>query len=303
VTKTAPVTPHRPSENVSAIAWMVTATFIAVGTHAIIRQVGSTTMHPLQVAFFYNLFTIPIIIPLILRNGIGVLRAQRYGLLVARAILHLSSMLLLFIGLTLTPLATATALNFLAPLFAVVLAALFLGENFTLRRWVALAAGFAGMLIIIRPDPGSLNIGALVMVVSALLWGATLPIIKVLSRTESSSTITAWMALMITPLALIPAIPVWTTPGALDLAWLAAAGIFGAFAQWALTQALKTGATNVVMPIDFLRLVWGVLLGLAVFQEVPDIYAVIGGAIIFASSTWLTWRERRAGSRSGRRLD
>jgi len=54
------------------------------------------------------------------------------------------------------------------------------------------------------------------------------------------------------------------------------------------------------MPIDFLRLVWGVLLGLAVFQEIPDIYAVIGGAIIFASSTWLTWRERRAGSRSGR---
>lgn len=282
---------------------MVTATLIAVGTHAIIRQVGSTTMHPLQVAFFYNLFTIPIILPLVLRNGIGVLRAHRYGLLAARAILHLSSMLLLFIGLTLTPLATATALNFLAPLFAVVLAALFLGETFTLRRWIALAAGFAGMLIIIRPDFGSLTIGALVMVVSSLLWGAALPIIKVLSRTESSATITAWMALMITPLALIPAIPVWTTPGALDLAWLAGAGIFGAFAQWALTQALKTGATNVVMPIDFLRLVWGVLLGLAVFQEVPDIYAVIGGAIIFASSTWLAWRERRAGSRSGRRLD
>ena len=275
---------------------MVAATFIAVGTHVIIRQVGSTTMHPLQVAFIYNLFTIPIIAPLIMRNGVGVLRAHRYGLLAARAILHLSSMVLLFIGLTLTPLANATALNFLAPLFAVVLAALFLGETFTVRRWAALAAGFAGMLIIVRPDPGSLDTGALVMIASALLWGAALPIIKVLSRTESSATITAWMALMITPLALIPAIFVWTTPSAPDLAWLAAAGILGAFAQWALTQALKTGATNVVMPIDFLRLVWGVVLGLAVFREVPDFYAVLGGAIIFTSSTWLTWRERRASS-------
>jgi len=210
-----------------------------------------------------------------------------------RAVLHLSSMLLFFVGLTLMPLATASALTFLAPLFAFLLAAIFLREGFTPRRVVALIIGFSGMLIIVRPDPASLDQGALVLVGAALLWGAVLVIIKVLSRTESSATITAWMALMMAPLALLPAIPYWAPPSLYQLGWLALAGVLGAFAQWAMTQALKTGSTNAVMPIDFLRLVWGALIGLAVFDEIPDIFTWLGGAVIFGSSVWLTWRERQ----------
>lgn len=272
---------------------MVLASLVAVTTHGMIRHVATTDMHPFQVTFFYNLFTIAIIVPLVVRGGVGVLRTRRHGMMFVRAVLHLSSMLLFFVGLTLMPLATASALTFLAPLFAVLLAAIFLREGFTPRRVVALIIGFSGMLIIVRPDPASLDQGALVLVGAALLWGAVLVIIKVLSRTESSATTTAWMALMMAPLALLPAIPYWAPPSLYQLDWLALAGVLGAFAQWAMTQALKTGSTNAVMPIDFLRLVWGALIGLAVFDEIPDIFTWLGGAVIFGSSVWLTWRERQ----------
>ena len=182
----------------------------------------------------------------------------------------------------------------MAPLFAVLLAAIFLREGFSPRRIIALVVGFAGMLVIVRPNLADLQIDALVLVGAALLWGAVLVLIKVMSRTESSSTLTAWMALMMAPMALIPAIPVWSTPGLTQVAWLALAGFLGAFAQWAMTQALRIGSTNAVMPIDFLRLVWGGLIGLAIFKEIPDAYTWLGGAVIFGASMWLAWRERKA---------
>lgn len=282
------------SGTVIGMGWMVVASLVAVATHAMIRHVASTDMHPFQVTFFYNLFTLGIIVPLVVRGGVGVLRTRRHGMMFLRAVLHLSSMLLFFFGLTLMPLATASALTFLAPLFAVLLAALFLKEGFTPRRVVALVVGFGGMLVIVRPDPSSFDTNALVLVGAALLWGAVLVIVKVLSRTESSSTITIWMALMMAPLALLPAIPNWTDPSLYQLGWLALAGVLGAFAQWAMTQALKSGSTNAVMPIDFLRLVWGAMIGFAIFNEVPDSFTWLGGVIIFGSSVWLTWREQSA---------
>lgn len=290
----SPARPNLSSNTFIGIAWMVVASFVAVTTHAMIRDVADTGMHPFQVTFFYNLFTISIIVPLVMRSGVNILRTRRHGLMFLRALVHLSSMLLFFYGLTLMPLATASALTFLAPLFAVLLAALFLKEGFTPRRIVALIIGFAGMLVIVRPDPASFDTNALVLVGAALLWGAVIVIVKVLSRTESSSTITVWMALMMAPLALLPAIPFWTEPAFDQLAWLALAGVLGAFAQWAMTQALKIGTTTAVMPIDFLRLVWGAMIGFAVFEEIPDAFTWIGGIIIFGSSIWLTWREQRA---------
>lgn len=284
----------RLSPNIVGIAWMVLASAVAVSTHAMIRHVADTGMHPFEVTFFYNLFTLPIIVLLMLQGGTAILRTRRHGLLFARATMHLASMLLFFFGLTLMPLATASALTFLAPLFAVLLAAIFLREGFSPRRVFALLAGFAGMLIIVRPEPATFELNALVLVGAALLWGAVLVIIKILSRTESSSTITAWMALMMAPMALLPAIPFWTAPTLAQIGWLALAGVLGAGAQWATAQALKTGSTNAVMPIDFLRLVWGAMIGLAAFDEFPDLFTWIGGAVIFGASTWLAWREGRA---------
>lgn len=274
--------------------WMLLATIIAVSMHVIVRR-AMGTMHPLQVAFFYNLFTMTVLVPILWRHGSGVLRTRRYGLYFVRAVLHLSSMLLFYIGLTQAPLAVAGALGFLAPLFAVIISAVLFREGFTVRRWAALAAGFAGMIMIVRPDPAAIDAGALYFIGAAALWGVVLPMIKLLGQTESSSTINAWMVLMMGPLALLPAIPVWTTPDLATVGWLALAGMAGAGSQMALTHALRTGATNVVMPVDFFRLVWSALFGFLFFHEVPDLWTGLGGATIFVATTWLALREHQLG--------
>jgi drug/metabolite transporter (DMT)-like permease len=274
--------------------WMLLATLIAVAMHVIVRRAGAT-MHPLQVGFFYNFFTLTLLLPLFWRHGRGLLRTRRYGLYLLRAVLHLASMLLFFYGLNHAPLTVAAALGFLAPLFAVVISAVLFREGFTARRWAALVAGFAGMLLIVRPDPSDIDSGALYFIGAAALWGIVLPMIKLLGRTESSSTITAWMILMMAPLSLFPAIPVWTPPDPVMVAWLAAAGLAGGASQLALTHALHTGAINVVMPVDFFRLVWSALFGFVIFHEVPDLWTGLGGVVIFTATTWLALREHRIG--------
>jgi drug/metabolite transporter (DMT)-like permease len=293
-----PAAPRVPVA-VAGMLWMLLATLIAVSMHVIVRR-ASGVMHPLQVAFFYNLFTMLVLLPLFWRHGPGVLRTRRYGLYFVRAVLHLTSMLLFYYGLTRAPLAVAGALGFLAPLFAVIISAVLFKEGFTLRRWLALAAGFAGMIMIARPDPGAMDVGALYFIGAAAIWGVVLPMIKLLGRTESSSTITAWMVLMMGPLALLPAIPVWTTPDPVSVAWLALAGAAGAGSQLALTHALRTGATNVVMPVDFFRLVWSALFGFIIFHEVPDLWTGLGGATIFIATTWLALREHQLGTAARR---
>src|SRR5262249_56448650 len=122
------------------------------------------------------------------------------------------SMLALFVGLSMTPLARATALSFTAPLFTALLSALFLGEVFRWRRWTAIFAGFFGALVILRPGLRTFDVGSLLVLVSSLLWSMALIDIKVLGRTDSSMTITAYVTVLMIPMTLIPAMLVPQPP-------------------------------------------------------------------------------------------
>ena len=120
------------------------------GMHTAIRH---STQHlpPVEVAFFRNLFGLVVIAPLLVRYGLSLFHTKRLGLHVLRAVLNVVSMLAFFVGLSMTPLARATALTFTAPLFTALFSALFLGEVFRWRRWTAIFAGFFGALVILRP--------------------------------------------------------------------------------------------------------------------------------------------------------
>ena len=164
-------------------ALMVLGTFMFAGMHTAIRY---STQHlpPVEVAFFRNLFGLVVIAPLLVRYGLSLFHTKRLGLHVLRAVLNVVSMLAFFVGLSMTPLARATALTFTAPLFTALFSALFLGEVFRWRRWTAIFAGFFGALVILRPGLQVFDIGALLVLVSSLLWSMALIDIKVLGRTE-----------------------------------------------------------------------------------------------------------------------
>jgi drug/metabolite transporter (DMT)-like permease len=247
---------------------------------------------PLVVAVFRLLFGITVVIPFIVRDGLGVFRTNRIGMMIVRAALNTVAMLTFFTALALTDLPTVTALAFTAPLFATLLAILIFGERVGWRRWTAILVGFVGTVIVLRPGVGEVGWGEVLTIASALGWATVMIIIKDLGRTDSSVTITAYTTVLMGPMALIPALFVWQWPSWIELAALLGIGALGGGAQLTLAQALKMADTHIIMPFDFTRLIWATILSAAVFAVWPDIWSWIGGAVIFASGAYIAYRER-----------
>ncbi len=278
------------SATVRGILFMSAATVGFAIMHAAIRHMSSA-MHPFEIAFFRNFFGLIVIAPWYVRYGLAPLRTKKFPLHALRAGFNVVAMLTFFYALSITPLAKVTALGFTAPIFATILAIFILGEVVRLRRLSAIAIGFIGTLIIVRPGIEAIGLGSVLMLISTAIWACALIVIKILARTESSVTIASYMLLMMIPLSLVPAVFVWRWPTPIEFGWLVAIGIIGTMAQLSMTQALKEADTTVVLPFDFLKLIWASILGFLAFGETPSVYTWIGGAVIFASTTYISYRE------------
>ena len=282
------------------ILLMVVSTIGFASMHAVVRHL-SADMHPFEIAFFRNFFGLVAIAPWFLRLGLRPLRTRRLGLHMTRAVVNVAAMMMFFSAVPLTPLAQLQALGFTAPLFATVLAMVFLGERVRLRRWSALIIGFFGAMVIIRPGIEDVALGSILVLASSFTWSFALIAIKVLSRTDSSVTITAYMVLLMTPLSLIPASFVWQWPNAEQWVWLVAVGVVGTLSQMAMAQSFRVADATAVLPFDFSKLIWGTLIGFFVFAEVPDVWTWIGGIIIFAGATYIAYRESQLRASGARR--
>lgn len=263
--------------------------------HAVIRH-ATGFMHPFEVAFFRNAAGLSVLAPFFWRHGFRILKTSHLGLHACRGGLQICAMLLFFSALQRSPLAKLSALSFTAPLFATVVAVLFLGERVRMRRVAALVLGFAGAMVIVRPGLVGLDPGAVMVLASSVLWALTLLIIKSLSGTESSLTITAYMGVFLTPLSLVPALFVWRWPRLEELLWLVLLGVLGTIGHLLMAQAFKHADATAVMPVDFSRLVWASLIGFFLFDEVPEVWTWVGGTTIFASTVYIAYREARASS-------
>ena len=266
------------------------ATILFSSMHALIRHVGEA-QHPFEMAFFRNLFGFIVLGPFFLRYGFGILKTKRLPLHALRGTVHVGSMLLFFTAVTVAPLATVAAMTFTAPLFVTLGAVLLLGEKIRYRRIGALLIGFAGVMIVLRPGIGDMEFGALLALGSSVIWACALLMIKVLSRTESSLTLTAYMMVFLTPLSAIPAAFVWQWPSWEELGWLALMGSIGTAGHLFLAQAFREADATTVLPLDLLRLIWASLLGFFLFGQVPELFVWIGGAVIFSSTIYLAYRE------------
>lgn len=273
---------------------MFLTTLLIVSMHTFIRRL-SMELHPFEVAFFRNLFGTPILAILLVKYGWGLFRTNQIRIHFVRSLGHVGAMMMFFVAIAITPLATTNALSFTAPLFAAILAMLFLGEVFRWRRWGALAIGFAGTLVILRPGIIEVGTGPLLILAASSLWGVILVVMKALGRSDPPPTMVAYMVVFMTPLSLIPALFHWQWPNLEQLALMALMGLVGTAGHLTLTQALRLADTAVVVPIDFFKLVWATLFGYLFFAEVPDIFTWVGGVMIFAGATYLAIRERSEG--------
>jgi drug/metabolite transporter (DMT)-like permease len=267
--------------------------------HVMIRLLTRGGLHSFEVAFFRNAFGVVALLPILRRSGLASVRTGRLPLHALRSVLGLASMLLFFSALQLTGLPKVTAMSFTAPLFATVGAVLVLRERIHGRRIAALLVGFLGTLVVMRPD-GGIDRGVVMVLGSSALWAIALLTIKALSHTESSFAVTLYTGLFMAPLSLVPAAFVWTWPTASEYAWLALMGTVGTLSQLVMTQAFREADATAVLPVDFTRLLWASVFGWLVFHEAPELATLIGGTLIFVSTTYITWREARI-ARAARR--
>ncbi len=280
-----------------AFLFMVLATLFAAATNAAIRHI-TADVHPFMVTFFRSVFGFVVLVPVLFRYGLAPLRTRRTGMHALRGALQVAQTLFLFTALRFTPLATVAALHFTAPLFTTVMAVALLGERIRVRRVAALIVGFSGVLVIVRPGTIGLDAGPLLVLGSAAFWGATMVVIKTLTRTDSSLTVTLATGVFMTPFSFLFAVFMWEMPDARALAWLLAIGASGSLGQLALAQAFREADVTAVLPLDFLKLIWAAAIGYALFAEVPSLWTWIGGAIIFASAFYIAVRERGPGATS-----
>jgi drug/metabolite transporter (DMT)-like permease len=246
-----------------------------------------------EVAFFRHLFGTIILLPLLLRPGANPFRTQRFSLHCLRAVLNIVAILAYFTAVSLIPLAQVTALGFTSPLFASLFAVMVLGEVLRRSRVIGLLLGLAGAVIILRPGFQEISPGAMLALGSALFWAGAMTCIKSLSRTESSVAVVFYAAVLQMPIAFALTLFVWVTPTLTQLGLMVIIAIIGTLAQLSITQAFREADSTVVLPMDFTKLIWASLLGYLLFSELPDIWAWVGGAVVFSGVLWVGYSETR----------
>lgn len=219
------------------------------------------------------------------------LSGRQIRLVSLRAVAHTGAVALWFFAMTRIPLAEVTAMNYLNPVYVTLLAVLFLGERLALRRLLAIGAALAGAMIILRPGFRELDVGHFAMLLTALCFGVSYLLAKVLVDEIGPSLVVALMSVTVA-VGLAPlAIPVWVWPTGSEVLVLFLIACLATGGHYAMTLAFASAPMTVTQPVTFLTLIWSVSLGYFVFDEAVDIWVIIGGGVILSSVVYITWRE------------
>lgn len=287
-TKPAPVSPV-----IRAVFWM-TGTLFSFTVMAVAVRELSGEIHSFQIMLFRSLASLAILLPFAVYLGRGVWRTERLGTQVARNTVHFAAQLGWITGIGLLPLAEVFAIEFTTPIWATVLAVLFLGERLNRGRIVALAAGFVGILVILRPGFATIDTGALAVLGAAVGFAMTLSLTKFLTRSDSPLTILLYMSAIQLPLGIVITLFVWRTPDPLQLFWLFVVGATGLSAHFCTAHALRLADQTIVVPMEFMRLPLIVLVGFLLYAEQAELLVLAGAALIFAGNYYSIFLENRA---------
>jgi drug/metabolite transporter (DMT)-like permease len=231
--------------------------------------------------------------PVILAGGLAVFRTRRAGLHLFRGSASLLTWGLYYLSFTLLDLATATVLSFTNVMFTTLLARPVLGERVDRWRWAGTLAGLAGVAIMLRPGAEVSPAGAAAAIGAALAWCAITLSSRSLTRTESTRTVLAWVGLVTFGGVLPFAVAAWVPLGLLDVLILLGFALFTPGIIWLVTEALRAGEASAVAPFQYLRLPVVALAGWAIWGQVPDATAALGGAVILAGAVVVTVAEAR----------
>ncbi|MDC0549051.1 DMT family transporter [Alphaproteobacteria bacterium] len=272
-----------------AISLMIISGLFFVLMHSAVKYL-SKEVHIFEIAFFRCALVIFVLAPIIFQQGKKIFKTKQPKVQFLRITINSVAMLCFFYGISTTPLAQLTTLGFTVPIFATILAVIFMQEKIRLRRTTALIVGFIGTIIVMRPDI-SIELGALLIIFSSFLWSICLIFIKKLTQTDSAVTISLYFGIGMIPATFALAFPVLEMIDLRQFIILIFIAITGTLAQTIMNSALEKGELALLLPFDFLRLIWSVLIGYALFSEEPTITLWLGGFLIIGSTSYIAWRE------------
>jgi drug/metabolite transporter (DMT)-like permease len=249
---------------------------------------------PFQIILVRNLTALPFVVALVVwADGWQGLRSARPMVHVGRGVLTLAAAFTFILSLRTLPLAEAMALVAAAPLFIAVLSAPLLGERVGALRWAAIAAGFAGVLIITRPGAATFQAASVLALAATALYALVMLSAKWIDPRDSARTVMLYLTLVAVVLSSFAVFLPWPEPQAIDAPLFLAAAVAGTLGITFITQSFRMAPAAVVAPLDYTALVWAGALGWLVWGDVPDGLTLAGAAVIVASGLWLVSHEHR----------
>jgi drug/metabolite transporter (DMT)-like permease len=294
--------PDRTGRISVTVAAMLVASALVAGTTLLAKALGTgalgPALHPFQITAGRFVFALVLLI-----GAAGIIRpkiiAPAIHLHAARAVSGWLGVTAMFTAATLIPLADATAISFLNPMFAMLIAIPLLGERVGPIRWTAASVSLAGALLLIRPGSAGFHPAALIALLAAVMTGFEVTIVKILSRKEGSFQILLFSNSLGTILALGAAYFVWLWPTPQQWAALIAIGFLMMLVQAVFLFALRRGDTSFVIPFFYATLIFAALYDFALFEVIPSLPSLIGGGVIILGAILLAWSEHRRRSMTG----
>jgi drug/metabolite transporter (DMT)-like permease len=288
----------KQSRDAGSVAQGLVAMWVAVASFSVADGIakwhGTEGFSAPQIVFFRYFFGILPVCIALWHAGLHQVRTSRPWAHVLRAALMSVSLTLFFWGLNFVPLAEAIAVAFTAPLFITALSVPVLGERVGVARWAAVIVGFMGMLVIIRPGADTFKPEMAIIVASTAVFALGITYTRKLARTETVTTMFTWT----TVVSLILFAPIawwnWQVPQADHLSGFAVLGLIGGAAHYLVIIAYRNAPAAVVAPQEYVALVWGAILGWAVWSEVPSMWTWTGAAIVAGAGGYIALRETRA---------
>ena len=210
-----------------------------------------------------------------------------------RAALTIPMIWCFFTGLKLMSLAEAITIAFTAPLFITMLSRPMLGEKIGPRRWGAVAIGFVGILVALRPGVGGIGIGPILVIISAFAYAVSMCLLRRFAGQEPTHNILFYSAIGAFLVGGVNSIPVWTQPDATDWGLLLLVGVWGVFGSYAVIRAYRLGEASMLAPLEYTALIWSILFDLWLFQHTPVMAVLLGAAIVIAANVYIAHREHK----------
>jgi drug/metabolite transporter (DMT)-like permease len=249
---------------------------------------------PMEIAFWRGLASLPFMaLPALIKGRYRDLIPHRFGMHLLRGVLMVVMLGGFIYGVRTLSLAGAYSIFLAEPLIVTALAVPLLGDRVSWRQWVAISVGLVGVVVILRPSASNVvTVGAVAALISATAYALSVIALRVITRTDSTTSVIVWTVGLMTVITGLIAVPDWVPLAREHWKWLAALGLFGAIGQHLLTEAFRSAPPSIVAPFEYTALLWGIAIDWVVWGVLPASRVYVGGGIVIASGLYLIWHER-----------